>query len=98
MEWTRNSRSSKGINCPKPAPSTPFPQQEDNLPPALDENDNAIGVSDQEAREVHDAGYRNVIGELLWPARNSYPCIAHGVRGNECDSSDGDENSTMYSS
>ena len=73
--WRKYGALRKG----KPAPSTPFPQQADNLPPALDENDKPVGVSDQEAREVHEAGYRNLIGELLWPARNAYPCISHGV-------------------
>ena len=37
------------------------------------DDDKPIGVTDKEAKEVHEAGYRNLIGELLWPARNSYP-------------------------
>lgn len=73
--WRKYGDLRKG----KPVPSTPFPQQADNLPPALNENDKPVGVTDQEAREVHEGSYRNLIGELLWPARNAYPSIPYGV-------------------
>ena len=54
--WRRYGVHRKG----KPAPSTPFPQQADNLPPALDDDDKPIGVTDKEVKEVHEAGYRNL--------------------------------------
>ena len=63
----------------KRVPTTPMPTQGDNLPPMLDENEKPIGVTDKEAREVHEAGYRQLIGGLLWPARNTSPATAAGV-------------------
>ena len=63
----------------KRVPTTPMPTQGDNLPPMLDENEKPVGVTDKEAREVHEMGYRNLVGELLWPSRNTAPGIAAGI-------------------
>eukprot|EP01047_Picozoa_sp_COSAG01_P032530 COSAG01_NODE_2356_length_7839_cov_206.896641_1_plen_65_part_10 len=30
-----------------------------------------VGVSDQEAQEVQDLGYRKIVGEALWIQRNT---------------------------
>ena len=32
-----------------------------------------------EAKEVHEVGYTNLIGEPLWPSRNTAPGIAAGI-------------------
>ena len=69
--WSRFSHHRKG----KRAPSTPMPGKGDDCPPALDEELRPVGVTDEEAREVHELGYRKLIGELLWPARNTSPGI-----------------------
>lgn len=63
----------------KRVPTTPMPQQVDKQPPAIDTNMKPVGVTDKEAREVHEMGYRNLIGELLWPSRNTAPGIAAGI-------------------
>ena len=73
--WSRFSHHRKG----KRAPSTPMPGKGDDCPPALDEELRPVGVTDEEAREVHELGYRKLIGELLWPARNTSPTVAAGV-------------------
>ena len=49
------------------------------LPPAVDVDLKPVGVTDQEFKEVHEMGYRNLVGELLWPSRNTAPGIAAGI-------------------
>ena len=63
----------------KRVPSTPMPTQGDMLPPAVDVDLKPVGVTDQEFKEVHEMGYRNLVGELLWPPRNTAPGIAAGI-------------------
>ena len=44
-----------------------------------DKHGRLIEVSDDEAAEVKQLGYRKLIGCLLWPARNCYPAISYAV-------------------
>ena len=73
--WEDWSQFRKG----KRAPTTPMPQQGDKQPPAVDADLKPVGVTDKEAREVHEMGYRNLVGELLWPSRNTAPGISAGI-------------------
>ena len=70
--WAEFGHFRKG----KRKPSTPMPGKGDSSPPPLDENEKPVGVTDQEARDVHALGYRKLVGELLWPMRNTSPAIA----------------------
>jgi hypothetical protein len=73
--WQEYGHHRKG----KRKPSTPMPGKGDNCPPPLDENEKPVGVTDKEAREVQALGYRKLIGECLWPMRNTCPGVAAGM-------------------
>jgi hypothetical protein len=51
--WAEFGHFRKG----KRKPSTPMPGKGDSSPPPLDENEKPVGVTDQEARDVHALGY-----------------------------------------
>ena len=55
----------------KRPPSTPFPIDDDH--PTLDNQNRVTGVTVEEAKIVHEKGYRQATGSALWPVRCTSP-------------------------
>ena len=47
--------------------------------PEIDNDGKHVGGSEDEARRIHAKGYRQVVGSILWLARNSAPIVSYGA-------------------
>ena len=59
-------------------PSMPFPQGKE-AHPLMDEAGKIPDITDDEAKRIHNLGYRELLGGLLWLARNVGIGIAYAV-------------------
>ena len=57
------------------APKEPFPKDFD-LSRIDKHSRNLLPIDPVESRQVLDKGYRELVGGLLWPARNAYPAAS----------------------
>jgi hypothetical protein len=70
---------SYGEECPRrKPPSYPFPYSKEKHPEITNDGKH-VGGSEAEAKRIHAKGYRQVVGSILWLARNSAPIVSYGA-------------------
>ena len=68
-----------GEECPRRSPPRyPFPYSKEKHPEITNDGKH-VGGSEEEARRIHAKGYRQVIGSILWLARNAAPIVSYGA-------------------